>query len=70
MDELKLDETALKLLKVIGESDIAVKELSNRLEGYYTCTRVLLERINSNLVSGQVSGVDDNFGSYAIKMIS
>ena len=42
MDELKLDETALKLLKVIEERDTAIKGLSNRLEGYYTCTRVLL----------------------------
>ena len=66
MDESKLDETALKLLKVVEEKDTAIKELSNRLEGYYSCTRVLLERKNSNLVSGQVSGVDDNFGSYEI----
>ena len=42
----------------------AIKQLSNRLEGYYTCTRVLLEEINPNLRSGQVSGVEDNFGSY------
>ena len=62
MDELKLDETALKLLKVIDEINIAIKELCNRLEGYYTCTRVLLERMNSNLVSGQVSSVEDNGG--------
>ena len=46
--------------------NIAIKGLSNRLEGFYTCTKVLLERINSNSVSGQVSGVDDNFGSYDI----
>ena len=44
MDELKLDETALKLLKVIEERNIAIKELSNRLEGYYTVTRVLLQK--------------------------
>ena len=68
MDELKLDETALKLLKVSEEKDTALKDLSNRLEGYYTCTRVLLEKINSNLVSGQVSSVEDNFGSYEIEI--
>ena len=44
MDELKLDETALTLFKVIEETNTASKELSNRLEGYYTCTRVLSER--------------------------
>ena len=52
MEELKLDETAFKLLKVILKA----------------VTRHLLERINSNLVSGQVSGVDDNFGSYEIEL--
>ena len=44
MDELKLDETALNLLKVIEERYTAIKELSNRLEGYFTCTRALLEK--------------------------
>ena len=67
MEELKLDETALKLSKVIEERNIAIKELSNRLEGCYAATRVLLERINPNLVSGQAPGVDDNVGSYEIK---
>ena len=62
------DETTLNLLKVIEDKDIAIKELSNQLTGYYTCTRVLLERINSNLVESQISGVDDNFGSYEIKI--
>ena len=44
MDELKLDGTALTLLKVTEEQVTAIKELSNRLEGYYTCTRVFLEK--------------------------
>ena len=63
-----MDETSLNLLKVIGETSISIKELSNRLEGYHTCTRVLLEIISSNLVSGQVSSDEDNFGSYEIKV--
>ena len=63
-----MDETTLKLLKVIEEKDTAFKELSNRIEGYYTCTRVLLERINSKLVKSQISGVDDNFDSYEKKI--
>ena len=42
MDELKLDETAFELLNIIEEKDTAIKELSNRVEGYYTCTRCLL----------------------------
>ena len=68
MDELKLDETALEWLKVVEEKYTTIKELSNRLEGYYTCIRVLLERINYILASGQVSGVDDKFGYYEIKV--
>ena len=62
-----MDEPTLKLLKVIGDNYIPIKDLSNRLECYYTCTRVLLETINYNTVSGQISGVEDNSGSYGIK---
>ena len=64
MDELKRDDTTFKLLKVIEDKGMSIKWLSNRLEGYYTCTRVLLERINSNLVESQISGVQDKFDSY------
>ena len=42
MEELKLDGTASNLLKVIEEKYIAIQELSNRLEGFYTVTRHLL----------------------------
>ena len=45
-----MDETSLILLKVIEDRDLAIKELSNRLEGSYTVTRVLLEQICSNLI--------------------
>lgn len=57
-----------KLFKVIEEKCIASKESRNRLEGYYTVTRHLLERINHNRVENQISSVEDNFGSYAIKV--
>ena len=67
MDELKLDETALKLLNIIEEKDTAIKELSNRVEGYYTCTKFLLERISSNLVPGQVPSAEDNLDYYEKK---
>ena len=64
MDELKRDETTLKLLNVCEEKHTSNKELSNRLEGCYTCTRVLLERINSNLVERQMSSAEDDVDSY------
>ena len=63
-----MDETTLKSLKVIEEKDTAIKELSHRLEGYYTVTRHLLERINYNLVPGQISGVDDSCDYYENKI--
>ena len=60
-------ETTLKLLKVIEDKDIYIEELSKQLIGYYyTCTRVLLDNIIYNLVSGQISGVGDNSDSYKI----
>ena len=40
-----MDETFSNLLKVIEERDTAINELSNRLEGYYTVTRHLLDKI-------------------------
>ena len=39
-----MDETALKLSKVIEDKDCYVKELSKQLTVYYTATRVLLEK--------------------------
>ena len=63
-----MDETTIILLKVVEDKDTAIKELSKQPTGYYTCTRVLLEQINYNLVSRQTSSVGDNFESYEIKV--
>ena len=63
-----MDETTLKLLNIIEDKDTSIKQLSKQLTGYYTCTRVLLEINNYNLVSGQTSSVGDNFDSYEIKV--
>ena len=63
-----MGETTLNLLKVIEDKDIAIKELNKQLTGYYTCTRVSLEQINYNIVSGQTSSVGDNFDSYEINV--
>ena len=50
------------------DKDPAIKELSKQLTGYYTVTRALLEKVNPNIIESQVSGVDDKFGSYEIKV--
>ena len=63
-----MDETISRSLKVVEEKVIAIKELSNQLTGYYTCTRVSLEQINYNVVSGQTSSVGGNFGLHEIKI--
>ena len=46
MDGLKRDETTFKLSKLIEDNDTSIKELRNKLEGYYTCTILSLEIIN------------------------
>ena len=55
-----MDETTVRLLKVMEDKYIAIKDLSNRLEGDYTVTRHLSERTNYNLVENQISSVGDN----------
>ena len=45
-----------------------MKELSNRLEVYYTRTGFLLEKTNPNLVENQASSAEDNFDPYKKKI--
>ena len=47
--------------QIIEETYASMEELSKRLGGYYTCTRLLLYKMNSNLASGQTSSVGGNF---------
>ena len=54
---------------MIANKDIAIKELSKQLTGYCTVTRVLLDSTNY-FVSDQISGVEDNFGSYELNVNS
>ena len=54
------------MLKVIQDKDLAVEALARKLEGYNTCLRFLLERINSNIVEHQLSGVVSNSDYYEI----
>ena len=65
-----MDDTTLEILNVIEDKYIAIKELSNRFEGYYTCTRVLLERMNSNLVESQISSAEYNLIIMKRKLIN
>ena len=40
-DSIQVDETILKLLKLVEEKDTAIKELSGKIEGYPTVTKLL-----------------------------
>ena len=60
-DALKIYANTLKRLKVTQVQDLAVEALARKLEGYNTCTRFLLERINPNIVDNQISSVDSKF---------
>ena len=65
---MKLDDKTLKLIKITQDKDLAVAALGNKLEGYNTCIRCLLERINSNIVENQISGAGSNFDAYEIRL--
>ena len=67
MDELKLNDNTLQLIHMIQDKDDSSKALRNNIEGYYTCTRFVLERIHSNIVEHQISEVGHNSDSYDIK---
>ena len=38
-EAIQVDGTILKLLKLVEEKDIAIKELSGKIEGYSTVTK-------------------------------
>ena len=40
-EAIQVDETILKLLKLVEEKDKAIKELSGKIEGYSTVTKLL-----------------------------
>ena len=65
-----MDEPTSKLLKVVEDRYAAIKTLSNKLKGYYTCTRFLLERTNPNLVESQRSSFHNNCDYYELKTIN
>ena len=46
---------------------MSIKALSNKTEGYYVCTRLLLERKDPHIVENQISDADSNLGPYEIK---
>ena len=67
-EAIQVDETILKLLKLVEEKDKAIKELSGKVEGYSTVTKFLLERLNHNLVEARIQFACHDFNSFEIKV--
>ena len=67
-EAIQVDETILKLLKLVEEQDIAIKELSGKVEGYSTVPKFLLERLNHNLVEARIQFACNDFNSFEIKI--
>ena len=66
-EAIHVDETILKLLKLVEEKDKAIKELSGKIEGYSTVTKFLLERLNHNLVETRIQIASNDFKSFELK---
>ena len=66
-EELKLDETSLKVIKITQDKDLAVEALARKPESFDTSIKFVLERIKSNMVENQISDVANNYESYELK---
>ena len=67
-EAIQVDETILKLLKLVEEKDKAIKELGGKVEGYSTVTKFLLERLNHNLVEARIQFASNDFNLFVIKV--
>ena len=67
-EAIQVDETILKLLKLVEEKDKAIKELGGKVEGYSTVTKFLLERLNHNIVEARIQFASNDFNSFEIKV--
>ena len=67
-ESIQVDGTILKSIKLVEEKDIAIKELSGKIEGYSTVTKFLLERLNHNLVEARIQFASNGFNTFEIKV--
>ena len=68
-EAIQVDETILKLLKLVEEKDKAIKELSGKIEGYSTVTKFLLERLNHNLVEARIQFASNDLIRSKLRLI-
>ena len=67
-EEVKVDPTITKLLKLTEEKDLAINQLKSRIDGFSTKIQFLLERLNISVVDSRISSVNHNFNAYEIKL--
>ena len=49
-EPLDVDPTIPRLIELIEETDIAIRELKGRVDGNCACIKLLLEQINNNVI--------------------
>ena len=67
-EELHVDPIITKLIKINEEKDNAINELKGRIDGVGTKIQYLLERLDISVVESRMSGVNNTFDSYEIKL--
>ena len=68
LEELNQTEVIFKLMKLIEEKDKSILELKSRVDGVGTVLKLLLERINHNIVEGRIMTASNDFKSFEHKV--
>ena len=67
-EELKQNEVISKLMKLIEEKDKSILELKSRVDGVGTVIKLLLERVNNNIVESRITTASNEFKSFEHKV--
>ena len=67
-EELNQHETILKLMRLVGEKDKSIHELTSRVDGVGTKLQFLMERLNISVIESRLGTVNNTFDSYEIKV--
>ena len=55
-------------MKLVEEKDKSTQELKSRVDGVGTCLRILLERMNVNIVESRIMNASNDFKSFENKV--
>ena len=53
-EPLEVDPTISRLIQLVEDKDNAIRELKGRIDGNCTCITFLLDKLNCNVISGQM----------------